>query len=330
MIKSKKSIFLVIVIILVLTVSIIFINNKNNKETEKIAINVGVLKGPTGIGSVKLIDDAEKNQTENIYNFNIFSSPDEIIAKIINNELDIATVPTNVAAVLYNKTNGNIKLSAINTLGVLYIVENGNEINTINDLEGKKIISSGKGSIPEYILNYILDSNNIKNVEIEYKSEHSEVVTELLNNSETIALIPEPNVTTAISNNENIRVAIDITKEWEKISENNVLAMGGLIARKDFIENNKEDFDKFLSEYKNSINFVNENIDETSILVEKNGIIPKAEIAKKSIPNCNIVYIDGEKMKNYINGFYDILYNYEPKSVGGNIPDEEFYYIPKN
>lgn len=310
-------------------------SNKNTENTvtedvkpvEKTTINIGVIKGPTGIGAVKLMEEDENGTSENDYNFVIASSPDELNGKIINGEIDIAAVPTNAAAVLYNKTEGEIKLSALNTLGVLYILEKGNEIQSINDLSGKKIVASGKGAVPEYAINYILEKNGITDVEIEYKTEHAEDVTELVSGNAQIALVPEPNVTAVLSSDPEIRIALDITDEWNKVSDGTVLSMGSIVARNDFIENNKEAFDEFLDEYEDSIEFVNSDMESASQLVEKYGIMPKAAVALKAIPNCNIVYIDGKEMKESIEGFYNILYGYEPKSIGGKLPDENFYYI---
>ena len=297
------------------------------ENSEKTNINIAVLKGPTGIGAVKLMEDDEKGTCDNDYNFTIVASPDEINAKIINGEVDIAAVPTNLGAVLYNKTEGEVELAALNTLGVLYVVEKGDTIKFINDLSGKSIVASGKGSVPEYAINYILEKNRITDVNIDYKTEHAEAVTALTSGDATIALIPEPNVTAALAADPELRIALNITDEWNKVSDGSVLSMGGIIARKDFIDNNKEAFDNFLYEYEDSIEFVNENSDEASQLVAKYGIMPKAELALKAIPNCNIVYIDDEEMKNSIEGFYEVLYSYEPKSVGGKLPDENFYYI---
>ena len=300
---------------------------ENTKPLEKTTINIGVIKGPTGIGAVKLMEEDENGTSENDYNFVIASSPDELNGKIINGEIDIAAVPTNAAAVLYNKTEGEVKLSALNTLGVLYVLEKGNEIQSISDLSGKKIVASGKGAVPEYAINYIFEKNGITDAEIEYKTEHAEAVTELVSGNAQIALVPEPNVTAALSSDPEIRIALDITDEWNKVSDGTVLSMGSIVARNDFIENNKEAFDEFLDEYEDSIEFVNSDMESASQLVEKYGIMPKAAVALKAIPNCNIVYIDGKEMKQSIEGFYNILYGYEPKSIGGKLPDENFYYI---
>ena len=304
-------------------------NNGTNKEQQqetKTDINIAVLKGPTGIGSVKLMNDSESGSTKNNYNFQIASSPDEVNGKIISGELDIAAVPTNVASVLYNKTEGNVKIAALNTLGVLYILENGNTINTIEDLKGKTIYSSGQGATPEYALNYILEKNNIDDVTIEYMSEHAELATALASGSVEIGLLPEPNVTAVTMKNENTRIAINLTDEWNKVGEGSQLTMGCIVARKEFVEQNKEAFDNFLDEYKSSIEYTSSNLDSTASLVAKYEIMASSSAAKNAIPNCNIVYIDGEEMKTAAKGFYEVLFNANPQSIGGKLPDENFYY----
>ena len=175
-----------------------------------------MLKGPTGIGAVKLMEESEKNETDGNYNINVSAAADDAMAKIISGEVDIAAVPTNIAPLIYNKTNGNIAVLAVNTLGVLYIVENGDSIHTIKDLEGKTIYSSGQGAVPEYVLNYLLEKNNVENVNIVYMTEHAEVAAALADGRADIALLPEPNVTAVIMKNSEIRIAVDVNDEWKK------------------------------------------------------------------------------------------------------------------
>jgi len=286
-------------------------------------INIAALKGPTSIGMVKLMED---------YPVEIFVSADEIVTKIVKGELDVAAVPANLASVLYNKTVGKISVAAINTLGVLYVVETGDSIKTVQDLKGKTILSTGKGTTPELTLNYILSSNGInpqKDVTIEYKSEASEIAAALTAGTSSIALLPEPFVTTAVLKNDKLRVALNMSDEWDKIenkNENNSsMVTGVVIVRSDFIENNKESFDKFLADYKTSTEYVNANVDEASILVEKYNIVP-ASVAKTAIPKCNITFIEGDDMIKKVSGYIEILFDQNPSSVGGDIPDEKFYY----
>lgn len=287
------------------------------------AANVTALKGPTGMGMVKLIDEASES-----YNFTLSSAPDEVTAEIIKGTVDIAAVPANLAAVLYKKTEGQIQIAAINTLGVLYVLENGNTVNSVSDLKGKTIYATGQASTPEYVLRYILAQNGIdpdNDVEIVYKTEHSELATLMASGEVAIGMMPEPNVTAAMNQNPDLRIALDLTAEWDKVSDGKLI-QGAIVVNKTFAEKNKKAVNKFLDEYKASVEYVNSNMEEASQLIEKHGIVAKAALALKALPNCNIVYIDGEEMKNDINGFYKVLFEADAKSVGGALPDEAFFY----
>lgn len=304
--------------------------SQDKSADTKTDINIAVLKGPTAIGMVKLMSDSELGNTDNNYNFTISATADEIVPKIVKGELDIATVPANLSSVLFNNTEGKISVAAINTLGVLYVVQSDSneQINSIQDLKGKTILSTGKGTTPEYVLNYILSSNGIdptNDINIEYKSESAEVVANLQASDTNIAVLPEPYVTTAKSKIE-LKTVLDLTKEWDNIDSEGSLITGVVIARNEFLNENKEAFNKFLEEYKSSTEFVNNDIEQSSTLVEKYGIVPSADIAKKAIPNCNITFIEGNEMEQKLNGYLQILFNQNPKSIGGKLPDEKFYY----
>lgn len=288
-------------------------------------INVGVLKGPTGIGAVELMKKSSEGKTEGNYNISVANAADEINGKIAKGELDIAAVPTNVAPVLYNKDNGAYSVLAVNTLGVLYVLENGNTINSVSDLSGKTVYMAGQGAVPEYVMEYILEENGINDTEIVFMTEHAEAAAALADGRADIVVLPEPNVTAVMMQNENARIALDLTEEWKAVSGND-MAMGCIIARKDFIEANPEAVETFLDEYEDSIEYVNENIKDAAVLVEESGIMASAAAAEKAIPNCNIVYIDGEDMEKVLNGFYEVLYEAEPKSIGGSLPGKDFYY----
>lgn len=302
---------------------------KNEGTTEKADINIAALKGPTGIGMVKLMEDAANNETVNNYNFTIAGEADEISTGLIKGDFDIAAVPCNLASVLYNKTQGKIKLAAINTLGVLYIVETGDSIKTVEDLKGKTIYSTGFGTTPQYTLNYLLSSHGIdpeKDVTIEYKTESTEVAALLSEADDAVAMLPQPYVTTVMMNNDKVRIAIDIDKEWQVLNNGGVVT-GVLVVNKDFLENNPQAVEDFLKEYEASTNYVNENVDAAAELVEKFGLF-KAAVAKKAIPNCHITFVSGSKMKEMAEGYLNILFEQNPKSVGGTMPTEDFYYIP--
>ena len=300
------------------------------EATEKIDINIGSLKGPTTMGMVKLIEDSENGETDNNYVVSMTGTADEIVTSMVKGDLDIATVPCNLASVLYNKMDGQISLAAINTLGVLYMVENGDSINSIQDLKGKTIYSTGKGTTPEYILNYILAENGIeidKDITVEYKSEATEVAAILAEEEDAIAMLPQPFVTTAQGKNNNLRIALNMTEEWDKVQgdSGSALVTGVVIVRNEFIENNKDAFNKFLKDYKASTEYINSNITEAATLVEKYGIVPAA-IAEKAIPFCNIAFIDGSEMKEKVEGYLKVLFDQDPASVGGKLPESDFYY----
>ena len=302
------------------------------ENTEKTNINFAVLKGPTGIGASKLMSDNENKESLNNYNVTIASAPDELAGKIISGEIDVAAVPTNLAATLYNKTEGKVKIAALNTLGVLYLLENESEdIKSVKDLSGKTIYASGQGATPEYVINYLLGKNGLSDVKVEYMKEHAELATALASGEVSLGVLPEPNVTAVLIKNDKVKIALDLTKEWENAVkgteyEGSVLTMGCIVVRDDFLNENKEAFDNFLKEYKESINYTNENVEDTAALVEKYEIMASKAAAQKAIPNCNIVYVDGDEMKDSIKNFYEVLFNANPKSLGGKLPDDNFYY----
>ena len=297
-------------------------------------VNVMALKGPTAMGMVKMMDDVDNGTlTDENYQFAIAASADEVTPKLVQGEADIAAVPANLASVLYNNTDGGVEVLAINTLGVLYIVENGDTIHSVEDLRGKTIYASGKGATPEYALNYILEANGIdpeKDVTIEWKSEHSECVAAMAADTTAIAMLPQPFVTTAQAKNSDIRVALDLTEEWDKTQEGkedgSALLTGVVVARTDFIEEHPEAVDAFLDHDAESVAYVNDNVSEGAQLVGKYDIVT-AEVAEKAIPECNIVYIDGSEMKTQLSGYLNVLYEQNAKAVGGQLPGDDFYYI---
>lgn len=297
-------------------------------------VSIGLLAGPTGVGAAKLLDDNAAGKTANNYTATVFNAPDEVTAKVISGELDIAAVPTNLAAVLYKKTEGKVKLAALNTLGVLYVLTaQGTTVASVADLKGKTVYSSGQAAVPEYVLNFILDSNGVRNdVEVVYEAEHDAVIADLASGKAQIAVLPEPKVTAALTQVEGASVALDLTEEWDKAvalkGGNSVLSMGCVIVSSSFAEQHKAALDAFLDEYKASIEYMSDaaNLDSAAALCETYGIIPKAAVAKKALPNCALTFISGAEMKTQIAGFYQILFDYNPASVGGTLPDEDFYY----
>lgn len=323
--KKTKIYFLLLVIIIVLIGLV-----GCNKDKEDLEINVASLKGPTSMGLVKIMEDNFNDQEKYNYNFTIAGLVDEVTTGIVSGEYDIAAIPANLASVLYNKSEGKVAVVGINTLGVLYIVETGEQIQTVEDLKGKTIYSTGKGITPEYTLNYLLSSNGIdpqKDVTIEYKSEATEVAAILSESDDAIAMLPQPFVTTVIMNNEKIRIALDIAEEWEKADKSeSAVTTGVVVVNKQFLEDNPEAVESFLEEYNDSVSYVNSNIEKAAQLIEKFDIF-KAAVAKKAIPECNIVLITGEDMKTKLEGYLEVLYEQNPNSVGGQLPNDDFYYI---
>ncbi len=303
---------------------------KEVKHAENIRIYA--LKGPTGMGMSKLMEDCVSGEKDVTYNVTIAGAPDEIKSEIIKGNFDIAAVPSNLAAVLYSKCPDTVRIAAVNTLGVLYIIENGQTVNSIEDLNGKTIYATGQGSTPEYALNYILDAFDV-DCTVEYYTEHSELATKMIAGDDKIGMLPVPNATTVLMKNKDTRIALDLTELWEqavaKKGETSELCQGCIVINQKFADEYPEDLAAFLADYEASVNYVNENPEEASVIIEKHGIIPGAAIAKAAIPNANIVFIDGEEMKAALDGFFKVLHSFAPASVGGNVPDEGIYYLGK-
>ena len=310
---------------------------ETNKQTQTVLskdpVRVFTLKGPTGMGMAPLLEASEKQTTKLNYEFTIANAADEFTGNILNGNFEIACVPTNLASVLYAKTKGAVQVAAINTLGVLYVLENGDSIKSVEDLNGKTIYSAGQGAVPEYALNYILEAFNI-DCEVIFESEHDVVVADLMSNKADIVLLPEPKVTAAMKNEkapEGLRIALDLNELWEnacsKNNDTSALYMGCIIVNKTWAESNPNELNAFLDEYKESVDAVNTNPEASSQLIAKFEIIPKAPLAKLAIPNANIVFITGKDMKDGLEGFLKVLHSYNPASVGGSLPDDAFYLV---
>lgn len=305
-------------------------NASEDQKTAAGTVRVGSLKGPTSMGLVSLMNT---DSSANTYEFTMVTAADELVAMVASGKVDIALIPANVAGVLYNKTEGGISVIDINTLGVLNIVSDDTGITSIADLKGKTIYLTGKGTVPDYVLHYLLKENGLtdSDVTLEYKSEPTEVAALLKEKKGAVGLLPQPFVTVACAQNEALQIVLDLTKEWDSVQggQGSQLITGVTIASKDFIENNNDKLLVFLSDHKVSTESALANPDETAELIVKAGIIEKAPIAKKALPYCNITYIDGEAMKTALSGYLNVLYEQDPKSVGGKLPDDNFYYIAK-
>ena len=299
-------------------------------DMDSVIVRVSALKGPTAMGMVKLMQDSDEGKTKNAYTFTL-ATTDEIVPKISKGEIDIAAVPANLAAVLYNNT-GKYQVMAINTLGVLYVVERGNSIHSVDDLMGKTMYATGKGTVPEFSLNYILAQHGLvpgRDLTIEYKSEPAEIIPFLSKSSNAIAMLPQPFVTTAQMRVEGLRIALDLTEEWDASAQDgSSLVTGVMIVRKEFADQYPQVIKTFAEEYEASTVYANSHIPETAVLIGNTGIVD-SKIAEKALPYCNITYIDGLPMKEKLGGYLKTLYDQNPKSIGEKMPDEGFYYLFK-
>lgn len=288
-------------------------------------MRVLALKGPTGIGMVNMMDNAN-------YTFTLAASPEEAVAAVANGSVDAAAVPTNLAATLYAKTGGTIQAAAAISRGMLYILEQGDTVKSIADLKGKTIVTSGQGANPEYILNALLEKNGLTpgvDVTLDFRSEHAEVLTLAAEGSVDIVMLPEPNVTVALMKNANLRVALDLTQEWNAaFGGQSELYMSTVIVSRDYAEKNPEQTAQFLKDLENSINAATTDVDTAAQLCADYGIIANAAAAKNAIPRCGLTYIAGDEMKSSVSVYLQTLYDQNPKSVGGKLPDDDFYYHP--
>ena len=292
-------------------------------------VNVMALKGPTAMGMVEFMSQADTGElTDNNYHFSITAATDEVSAALAQGTTDLAAVPANLASVLYNNTEGGVQVLAINTLGVLYIVENGETVNSVGDLKGQTIVTTGKGATPEYVLRYVLTENGVdpdSDVTIEYCSEATEALSKVHAGEATIAMLPQPFVTSAMSQVEGLRVALDMNEEWQKVAGSK-LVTGVLVVRKDAVENDPEAFAAFMDGYAASVEAANSDLEGTAALCEQYGVVAKAALAQKALPQCNIVFETGDEMKTDLETYFKVLYAADPASVGGTLPADDFYY----
>ena len=287
-------------------------------------VRVGGLNGPTGMALAHIM-----TENDGTYEFTMAGAPTELTAQIIAGNVDIAAVPINRGSVLYNKTQGGVKGLSLITRGMLYVLEKGESIKSVSDLEGKNIVAAGQGSTPEYVTNYILDANNVK-ANVEFKSEHAEVTTLALNGMADIVLVPEPHVTNLMMKDPSFRVALDITEEFAAAAKKNgydnaQLSMSVVIVRTEFYEAHPELVADFLNDLSASITFANENVEKAAQEIAQHGILPNAKVAEKALPSCALVYIAGEDMQAQAAPLYEILHSANPASVGGKVPGEDFY-----
>ena len=300
---------------------------------EETVVRVGGLKGPTTMGLVKLMQDAENGEAQNAYEFTMVTAADELTAMVAGDQVDIALLPANVASVLYHKTNQNVSVIDINTLGVLYLVSGDTSITSLDQLAGKTVYLTGKGTTPDYVFNYLLSSAGLsaEDVTLDFRSEATEVAAILAENPEAIGLLPQPFVTVALSQNDALSIIMDLTEEWDKLQaedSNSRLVTGVTIVNNDFLSSHPDMVDAFLEEHEASALYTDNHPAEAAELIAAAGIVAKAPIAEQALPYCNITCITGEDMKEALSGYLEVLYEQAPESVGGSLPDDAFYYIP--
>ena len=293
------------------------------------SVRIAGLKGPTTMGLVNLLPMQEDGSANLSYDLQLYGAADEIVPLLTKGELDMAAIPANLAATLYQKTEGAIQVMAVNTLGVLYVVEKGDTVQSVADLKGRTILSTGKGTTPEYVLRYILAQNGIdpdNDVTIEFYSEATEVTAQMAVAEDAIAVLPQPYVTSASMQDDTLRVALDLTAEWEKVCDTQLIT-GVTVVRTAYAEEHPDVVAAFLEDYAASVDATNTDLDGTAALCEEQGVVAKAAIAKAALPECNIVCITGEDMKADVAGYAQVLYDADPASVGGTMPDDGFYYL---
>ena len=281
-------------------------------------VNIAALKGPTGMGISYMMDDQEH------YNVELQDAPDVVVGKFVNGEIDIAAVPLNLAAVLYNKTEGNVVLLNLDTLGVLYIVENGETIHSLADLAGKTIYASGEGATPQYVLDYLLAQNGLTDqVTVKYVGEHTALAAMVASGETQVALLPEPFVSAVTLKNPSVRVALDLNTAWEAASGTK-LVMGVYIASRTFYNEHPDRVKAFLRDYAASVEKVNSSADAAQKIADL-GIVGSAAIAEQAIPRSYIVSITGADAKAAASAVLNVLFGANPKSVGGKLPGDDLY-----
>lgn len=303
---------------------------ETSQNTDGTVVRVASLKGPTSLGLLFLMDKANKGETANTYEFRMATGADEILPLMVKGDLDIALIPANVASILYHKTQGGVEVIDINTLGVLYMVSGEDDLTDFTDLKGKTIYLTGKGTTPDYVLQYLLNANgmSVDDVTLEYKSEATEVASVLAEDPTAIGLLPQPFVTAACMQNDAMKVIFDLNEEWNKVQGANGSSMvtGVTVVRKEFLEENEEAVKAFMEEHKASAEAINADPATGAALAVEAQIVAKEPIAQKAIPDCNITYMDKADMKQALSGYLDVLFHQDSQSIGGGLPESDFYY----
>ena len=307
--------------------------SESENETEKLAVNVYVITGPTGIGAVHMWNESEEHKGTYDYRFTAVTTPTEVVSKLSKGEADIAAIATNLAAKVYKATEKGVKVIAVNTLGVLNVLtKDGPQITSWNDLKGRKVVTTGQGANPEFIIRYLMNKNGVdpdNDLTIEYKAEGTELVTVWAKEPEAVIIAPQPVATAILKKYEGSSIAMDLTEEWKKADPDSQLMMGCVVVRTEFLNAHPEAVEDFLSDYEKSVKAANDDPAATAELCVKYGIVAQAPVAQAAIPHCHITFVTGEEMKAGLDGYLRVLLEADASSIGGSMPDDDFYYNGK-
>jgi len=302
---------------------------QGDEAAPDVTINMAVLPGVSSLGALWLMDAAENGETANTYNIEILGSPEEIPPHIVRGTMDIVAVPTNLASILYNQTDGGVRVLALSTLGVLHLVDTTGEIHSVADLRGRTVHLSGMGATPEFAFSHVLRQNGLEpgvDVFLEFHAMQPQIAALIEQGVAEIALLPEPFATTVLMNNANVRHALDLSEEWRRVQPDYALVMTAIIVRTEFLEEHPAAVAAFMREFEQSIEFANTHVNDAAELAVRFGLIPNVDIAAQSLPRSNQVFITGARMQRYMHGYLAVLYEQLPASIGGALPDEDFYF----
>lgn len=303
-------------------------DDPQNERLDDVTVRVGAMNGPTAMGMVKLMSDGEKGETSNDYEFSLESGADVFAPALAKGEIDIAAVPANMASIIYNNTDGGVQVIAVNTLGVLYIVERGNSINSVEDLKGKTVYATGEGAAPEFSLRYILSENGIdadNDLSIRWCADTTEALSLIAADENAVAMLPQPFVTAAQSKVPGLRIALNLNEEWEALDNGSAMVTGVLVVRTEFAQQHPEQLERFLKEYAASVDYVINNNEEAAALIGGYEIVAEP-IALMALPYCNITCLTGADMKAAMEGYLKVLFDMKPAAIGGSLPGNDFYY----
>ena len=323
----KKSLCLLLVISMMMLLLAACGGKKEEAGQERLP-NLMVMAGPTGVGAAKLLSDHAAGDVQVLASGTVVADNEAVTSALINGEADIAAIATNMASTLYNKMGGDLQVLAINTMGVLYIMEKGSTLEKIEDLRGKTLYATGKGANPEYIINYLLTSNGVDPSEVDIQWMTAQEVTAAMVTSEDgICMLPVPAATALMIKDSDVREAISLSEEWDALG-NGALAQGCIVARKSYVEANPQAVAEFLKAYEDSITYMKaaENRADAAALVAEHGITANAAIAAKAIDQCNLTYVVGQEMKDMLVSFLGVMHAANPASIGGKMPGDDFYY----